>query len=777
MLIDLAIDGRPVITPDRNESAGRASVWLGPRPAATPQAESLDVRVHRRLEDGIPGRLETRILLSVAGPPREVTLGPILPADFSVLGIASALPARLDREHRLHLQLQRGNWQVTVHARAPGVVDAFELPVPAEPWPPRETLSFTPRDALRIVTIEGASPTDPGQAGVPPDWQGQSAYVLSPGEGLRLVERSRGLAGDAGTRLELQRELWLGFDHAGWLARDRLTGELSGRWRRGMTAPRQLESVTTDGRHLSVTRGDNGDNGETGFELRSARVDVDALASLPMAASELPASGWQHVLDAAVTQLNLPPGHRLIAAFGVAESRGDWLGRWTLLDIFVVLLVTVAAFRLLGPVGAAVSLPALALGYHEPLAPTWVWVNVVLAVALVRALPTGRLRQWASVWRAVSFVLLLLVLVPFAFVQLRLALYPQLSEPAFAAFAPIGAQAPRSERPVMEDEASKAYEAAMTSALEARDAAGLAQAAPDAAPAPSPPTAIEYLPGTVAQTGPARPQWRYQQYWLEFAAPVEPGQIVRLVIAPPWAVSTLRVLAVAFAVVFLLLLAQGVVAPPARRAAAATTGAAVAFVAFALMLGLPASSAQAQAAIPTTELLRELERRLLEPPSCAPECASLAAAYVDVGATEAEITLDVHATAPTAFPMPRLGNPLAYSQATERGGSAVPVVADQGGQAWALVEPGIRRIELVVPIGDATQFQLRFPRVPKRVEARAPGWSVDGIAAGRLIGDTVSLQREALVDGGERPAREGASAPIAPFVIVERRLLLDLDWT
>ncbi len=71
--------------------------------------------------------------------------------------------------------------------------------------------------------------------------------------------------------------------------------------------------------------------------------------------------------------------------------------------------------------------------YQEAGAPTWLWLNVLLALALLRAAPEGRLRRWAQVYRALALVVLLFAFVPFALTQLRLAVYPQLDVPAPAA--------------------------------------------------------------------------------------------------------------------------------------------------------------------------------------------------------------------------------------------------------------------------------------------------------------------------------------------------------
>src|SRR5262249_4563342 len=127
--------------------------------------------------------------------------------------------------------------------------------------------------------------------------------------------------------------------------------------------------------------------------------------------------------------LHAPPGYRLVAAPGADHAFGAWLERWRLLDVFIVLLITVAAWRLLGPLAGGVALVALVVAFHEPDAPHWTWLNLVVALALTRVAPDGRLRNFARRYQWLSAALVAVLLVPFTIGQLQLALHPQLEWP------------------------------------------------------------------------------------------------------------------------------------------------------------------------------------------------------------------------------------------------------------------------------------------------------------------------------------------------------------
>ena len=152
----------------------------------------------------------------------------------------------------------------------------------------------------------------------------------------------------------------------------------------------------------------------------------------------MPVLGWESDFESVAATLHVPPGHKLLAATGVDAAPASWIGRWRVLDFFVLLIVTVATVRLFGRGAGAIALVALVLSYHEPGAPVWTWLNLLAAVALVRVAPPGRLARLARSYRLVSLAVLVLWLVPFAIGQIRIAVYPQLQPEAHRAAPNVG---------------------------------------------------------------------------------------------------------------------------------------------------------------------------------------------------------------------------------------------------------------------------------------------------------------------------------------------------
>src|SRR4051794_36955479 len=96
------------------------------------------------------------------------------------------------------------------------------------------------------------------------------------------------------------------------------------------------------------------------------------------------ATGWNTDADSLQLTLILPAGWRVLAMLGADKVQGDWLTAWTLLDLFVVLLFSLAILRLWGFTATLVALLASALAYHERGAPRYTWLFLLLPLALLR---------------------------------------------------------------------------------------------------------------------------------------------------------------------------------------------------------------------------------------------------------------------------------------------------------------------------------------------------------------------------------------------------------
>jgi len=829
-MIALSVGGKPVAEPRWDENG---LLTLASAERETKVAESIELRVQRLISDDIPLGITTRITLSVAGKNREISLAGILPADALPTALSSPLPARLDADRKLVVQVRPGQWDLTLNARLPGPVKALKAPTVA--GVAEEVWAFAARPALRQVTLEGAPQIDPQQTSLAPDWRAYPAYRIKGGETLTFTETRRGDATPNPDQLSLARSIWLDFDGRGYTVRDQISGSLSQSWRLAINPPYVLGRAALGNRDQLITTG--ADNAP-GIEVRVGQANIVAESRLESGDRELPAVGWSFDAQRLSANLYLPPGWRLLGAAGVDQAQGAWVARWTLLDFFLVLVATVAALRLWGLAWGAAMLVLLILTWHEPGAPRWTWINLVAAAALAQAFTATRLGPWLKRYRNLAWLGVLLFALPFAVQQVRETLYPAL-EIGYQEIGPsdgYGLTAMRRNRMAAPRDKIEQSEVAQA------DMPAAATPAPEPVPAAAPPAVMEEKiemekrgiapeqnvggrissviapkasgalgsassvrldeidPKAIVQTGPGLPRWEWRSYALTWSGPVEKGQSLSLWLLPPWAKGLLVILHLLLAGAVLarafgaaqwmgaplrrLLGGAGaaallVIAWPADDAgAAAPQPAAVKRVApaAATEAAAPSSASTGGGAFPDNALLNELRERLVPPkPPCRPDCASITRLRVENAGNQLRLRLEIHAADETAVPLP--GGPRQWlPDLAVLDGKPAPVLRGADNQVWVAVGPGVHQLVLsgALPARDAVQLSL--PVRPRHVESALSGWQLDGVDADGAAESSLQLSRTAMASGKAGDGAGAVDGNIPPFAIIERTLALGLEW-
>ena len=778
--VRLQVDGQTIAPVQHSDG----ELVLGRGASEAPEADALDLRVYRRLQDDGPMTLETVIQITAAGQAREELIGPVLPPGFvpTALEVDSGWPARIEADGRLRIQVQPDIAEIRIHARALKPLLSTMLGKAAHPWPAQEIWSYASAPEQRVSSASGPPQVDPVQAQVPDDWRDLPAFAVAAGVPLNLEIRSRGLGANDSNRLQLQREAWLDFTGEGWTLRDGINGSMRQGWRLDAQPPYRLEDARdlNEDQALLVTQGDHA----TGVEWRTPTVNLSAGLRVQPASYALPVSGWRQTFDAVNTTLHLPSGYRLIAAMGADQDSGSWVSRWTLLDIFLVAIVGLLAWRTLGPVGAALALGYLLIDYHETGAPLYSLAIVLALGLLLSALPQGRVQRFGVWLRRVGLLLLVLLAVPFAAAQLRLALYPQLEgnivQSELAGLPKVLLESPAPAQGMTERSDMAAPPPPLEAAAPAADAVAVL---PEDNGNAKTLDRIEvtgsririsalmdrYSQTTIVQAGRGLPGWRGgQSYSLSWGGPVTANQSVRLLISPPWLTRLLRVLAIA-ALTWLLLRLSGARRPrvsiPAKPAMAS----------WLLLLSLFAAGhptvAQAQA-LPGIDLLQELRNRLTRAPDCAPDCAVIADAHIDARGEQLRVTLDIHAEAPSAVPVPTDAKSLMLDNLEVDGATVSGLVRHDGDLDLSLPH-GVHRVQLAYRIsGD--RVALAFPMTPRAIEFSGDGWQASGITDARLLTETLSLNR--LRNQGSGHSSSGPAQEFPTYVRVERTITLGLDW-
>ncbi len=780
-LVSLTVNGQRIARPEID----RNGVFLGERERETQARDAVTVQVYRLVADAVPTRLVTTLQIDVSGSVREELFGPILPEGFVPVKIQSTLPAKLESDGQLRVQVRPGRWEVSLTARAPGVLNSITLPNAETTLPDSEIWSYRSDDKLRVTAAEGLPPVDPARVQVPGQWQQLPAYRINKGESFEITERSRGIVA-ADNDLGLERKMWLDFAGGGFLVRDYVSGIMRTDWRLDMTPPFTLRSATENDENLLITNGES--EGYSGIELRRSDLEVNAIGRIDTRAA-MPVTGWDTRFTDVDTLLYLPPGHKLLTAPGADVANGSWFGQWELLDFFMVLIITIAAWKLFGRSAGVIALLALVLSYHEINAPSWLWLNLLVGIALLRVAPAGRLGHAVKSYLAASVLFLVLALVPFLASQIRVAIYPQLeSQYNVYNFAPGRAGSagllmmPAADAPAaksMRDLARTEVDAerfrqgqAMVASADSLPVEEIVVTGSKVASA----NFARYAPNAIVQAGPGIPSWQWNAYRLSWNGPVEADQSLRLVILPRWAVTIARF----FEVLMLLLLTAVLAAEILKRRWSMPGGwfigrSAASFVAAGFLGVSMLASPVADAQVPDAKILQELESRLLQPPDCVPRCAEISSATVTIGTDSVSMELTIDALEDVAIPLPGAAQGWRPDAVVVDGSSTAELLRFGNGNLWLRVTPGRHTVVLRGTAAGVDSLEIPFPTPPRVIEANGDGWFIAGIKDRRLLSGSLQLTRLQSDEGGAGAPR-WESSRFPPFVYVHRTVELGLDW-
>lgn len=753
-LVSLAVNGGEVVNP----SVKQGALWLneGAGTQANEGGNRLDIQVFRQVIDDVPMQVVTRLELEVSGSAREISLAhPLLPGCIAI-ALDSPLPARIEADGRLSLQVRPGRWSVEVHARLPGPTPKLDFAIADADWPKAEVWVFRTMPALRLVEIENLAAIDGSQTNLPGEWRQLPAYQVKQGDSMVFKEIRRGDPEPEPNQLTLSRKLWLDFDGAGYTVNDRINGTMSRDWRLNALPATQLGQVVMNGQNQLITQLADG---RQGVEVRRGAIDMNADSRIAGLVDALSATGWEQPFRRVQAELNVPPGWRVLAVSGVDNVPDCWLTRWTLLDLFLVLIAALATLRLWDWRWGLLALLSLVLIWQEADAPRTIWLHILAAQALVGVLPANRFLSWVKAYRNACRLILLVIVIPFMIAQVRIGLYPQLEKPwqsiTMEAY-PAGIEGGRAqmiEAPAVAemneegtlDKMKRAYSA--PAALSAKPAVNFDRIDPEAR----------------LQTGPGLPQWQWHRLQLSWNGNVDSGQRVTLRYLPPLATLILHVVQALLAGVLSLKM-LGIFN---RRWKLSTPLLSALMVL--VLASVPARDSYAD--FPDQALLDRLKNRLLEAPPCLPACAQVAAMNIVVKPSDMQIELEIHAQQEVAVPLPADVEQWLPERVGIDGKEAEALFRSDDDVLWLVVESGVHKVALSGRYASHDRFSLPLPLPPRYARLQADGWRVDGVYEDGQVGPQLEFSR---LETGKAQALQQGTLPA--FVQVERTLHLGLDW-
>ncbi len=789
-LVSLNVNHKTIDFPDIKPGKRGAQIWLKERQATNTgrQGEQIKLEVYRHLRDAIPFEMTTKINLQVSGKQREVIIGKPLLTNTIPLKLISELPARLEPDGNLRVQLRPGRWTIDLVSRFPDQVTNLTLADQKKPWPDAEVWVFAAQNQLRLVEVEGAISIDPRQTQMPDFWRQYPAYRMMPGESLSFKIIRRGDPEPEPDALTLNRNLWLDQSGKGFTINDTINGRMTQGWRLEATETLDLGRVILDNEPQFITRLSN----KKGVEVRRGSINLSADSRYEGDITKFNAVGWDHDFRQVNATLHLPPGWKLFSASGVDTVPNTWLQRWTLLDLFLVLITAIAISRLWNWQLGLLALITLTLIWHESGAPQQIWLHIIAAIALLRVLPAGKFRWLVTSYRNLALLGLVLISIPFMISEVKIGLFPQLEYPwqngsvmnmfeeshDGMAQSNMGSmnQMAKPMAPQVEAQIESDEEIAVESKISSRS-----RSVPVSSPYNKSKFPVQFDAKTNIQTGPGLPYWQWNKIPLHWNGPVEKDQQVDLTLMSPRLNLFLNILRVLLLAGLALLIAGAGKCGKGRCSRSGSdlnpssknqSGKAAAMLLVPILFAINPQDSMAE--MPTPELLEELRSRLLTAPECLPACAHASRMQIDINPEDLQLRIEIHTVEDVIVPLPGKSGKWLPTQVAVNGEPAEGLYKDKNGQLWIHLPEGVHQLILFGQLPDLNSVDLALPLRPSRVTVETEGWDIVGIHEDGVPDQQLKLTRIKGNSNTSSTTLETATLP--PFVKIHRTLRLGLDW-
>ena len=757
-VVKLRVNGsdieRPLISRD-------GKLWLKKEKTLTFAALKVHKKAFRLIDDTIPMTVTTLVMLDISGQPQELVLKKVLLPRSVPMEIQTELPAEIRNGGDIAIQARQGRWKIRIKSRMKGPVKSI---VVTNAVGGREIWAFKAENDLRMVKLQGVVFIDPRQTDMPGEWRRFTSFVVKPGMTITFKEIKRGDPDPPPDVLKISKTFWLDFNGRGYTVQDIISGKISRSWHLVVNPPQVLGRVSVDGKDRLITS--FGKKKRAGVELRRGTLNLVAESRIEKPLRTLPAVGWMHDFQSVSGTLNLPPGWKLVAVQGADEVTGTWIEKWTLLDFFVVLIISLSVLKLKGWKWFLVALFALCITYHEPAAPRLVWLHVIASLAILSYVSIPWIRKASTLWYWASMIVLLVITIPFIVQQVRVGVYPQLEHPNYQ-----GTQPPWNEpgrrmvKPVR-----KSYHPPgrrIRTALSGPESQERYLYGKSAGLHEKKQAVMVYDTSAMIQTGPGLPLWKWNTVSMKWNGPVRSSQTIRL-----WLLSPVDNLVLSMLRVILIIL---LITALARKAVLKVSGNFLPLL-LALCVLLPVSpglaAGESPCVFPPADMLKELQGRLLKEPECAPVCANVPKAVFSLDHSTVKVFFKVDAGTLTSIPLPQSTQWFPREVFVDSK-PAKGIARDTTGIFWVVVSKGIHTVIAVGKVPSEDVFQFSFPLRPLKVVVESKDWKVEGVSKEGKVGASILFTRES---SSARKPRRAAGTHVPPFFEVERTLSLALDW-
>lgn len=732
--------------------------------AQKPESDRLHIEVFRHYQDGIPSLLETRLKLRVTGKNREEILGKPLLENNELIGVNSPIPVKINAQGELVAQLKAGEYWINLNSRFTKNSKSLKKTANHKNWPNNEFLSVRYNNKIREIEISGTNSIDTQQTNIPHEWKTLPSYLLKDNNQLQIKVLRQGKENPAKNELSLTRKLWLDFNGKGITAKNHLQGKIHQNWRLDSTEDNQLQSAEVNQQAVMITLLDN----KQGIEVRNNNVDINTTSRIENARN-FSLSGWLSDVNSVRASLELPPGWRIFHATGIEQISGSWISQWSLWTIFIVLIVTAVAKQLFNLAVSALTLLSITLTFYEALSPV-VFIPIFFALYGLLKISNEKISKIFQVITLLIAAIYILSLSQYTVNTFRTVIYPTVENPYYYNEHSHHIEMHKASK----DEAYGGEQVILEEVVMTKSRLGTSAYRNEA-----PPKKIEsidnykYAEQDRVQTGIGAPNWNWNSYQLNNYGEVTPEQKVRMYYMSPiitklWQLAGLLSLFLLSIALFkhikplLTLNKQKLTSKKVNVNVMVLTLASV-------LLSVPSENVQAQD-YPPQFLLEQLEKQLLLPPNCIPNCYGIEKANINIAKQKATIELDLYSAAKVAIPLLKTHNSFSLTAASSNGEALAILKKDQ--HYFVPLKEGQQKIQLSIELL-AGESNFDFFKTIHQLSVNSNDWTVSGLQKNKGT-KNINLQRKA----SEEKSKLSSFGNIAinPFVEVQRELVLGTEW-
>lgn len=842
--VKLNVNGKPLSHPRRDADG---TLWLGQSEMAQSEVQSdrLSVETYRQIQDGSPLSVVTFLRLEVSGRPREITLSNVLLAGTVPTEATSNLPLHVENNGATKIQVRAGVHELRISALYYGALTSLSLPKvslsssseqDANAWPQQEVWTWSNNEQLRQLEVQG-NPIDPNRTNLPAEWKGQPTFLLeAASDTLTFKNLRQGEPTLTPNNLTLKRHFILDLNGEGFTVNDAWNGTLNG--------PSDTKANPHQSWRLAMMEGDLGrvaantpDNSIPtdqlitvkdklkGVELRRSDLSMTADSRLKrhstMTVNTLKSIGWAQDIANLSATLSLPPGWSLLHASGPDHVTGSWTGKWTLWWFFLVIILAFAVGKIYTRNWILLFAVLLPLILFERDAPVFIWIPLLMLVALANVFPKGTMQKILSWSTLFFFACLVVISLVFAKQQLHFVFHPYtaqgsrlsgLEEQAggFAGkfeqndMAPLEATIQQEQAPAAPDQNQPALAPLVGGGgsfgdLEASatghdaDRSSMRTRRTKNASSQFKKDFYAYDNKMILQTGPGMPKWENQTLSLGWNGPVTQEESMKLYLIAPWLNKFLSLLRVALLGWVIVLMARKLPKPSkdgfkssstTSEQSATTPVVTLGILMLASSLAVAFGFAQPAKAQTFTEpsqgTLDALRERLMRnpayhPSSCGEACNQINEMTLSARGRTVDITLSVYAQATSALALPGPIQNFAPNAVTLDGKATSAIARLENGFIFLRLPVGTHTVSIKGEMPDANALTLSFLSIPKYLTASAGEFQVEGIDSDGKPQESISLRRLVSASNSSEEL-DSSSGLLNPFFSIERRFLIHNRW-